>query len=88
MFSLFCVVCVVAQPTLSTVHAAAIVIREIHVMGFIDRSPIVDEVQAITSEGDSGSDLRSMCHDIELKVILLEVATKRPITNLSKDAMR
>jgi hypothetical protein len=44
MLSLFCVtVCVVAQPTLSNMYAAAI-LRKIHLISFIGRNRIVDKV--------------------------------------------
>ena len=41
MFSLCCVVCVVAQLANSDVHAAAMIMKEIRFSGFISRNLIV-----------------------------------------------
>jgi hypothetical protein len=45
MLSLFSVpVCVLAQLTLSSVHATAILVRKIHLIALIGRNRIVDKV--------------------------------------------
>jgi hypothetical protein len=42
MFSLFCVLCVLAQLSNNTVHAAVIVVKKIPLNGFIGFSLVVD----------------------------------------------
>jgi hypothetical protein len=86
MLSLFCVpVCVLAQPALSTVQAAATPIRKIYCNGFVGCNLVVNKVPNECLEGDSGGDLRTVRHDVELKVVLLEVTPERSIPNLGKD---
>jgi len=90
MASLFCVlVCVPAQPTLSTVHTAAAAISKIYFNGFISGNLIVaNNVFSKASESDASGDLRAVHDRVETETVLLKVTTERPITNLSKDGMR
>src|SRR5262245_7123121 len=47
---------------------------------------IADQVLRNASEGDPGRDLRSVCHHVELKVVVLEVTAECPVTDFGKDA--
>src|SRR5215813_1526877 len=83
MLSLFCVlVCVVAQPSNKAVHAATTLQTRVHLINFIGRNRMVDMI----SESNSGGDLRAVHHDVELKVIVLEVRAKCSITDFGKNA--
>src|SRR4029077_10648655 len=87
MLSRFCVlVCVLAQPTNSAMHAAAILLRKIRLAGFIGRI-VAGNNNFLTkaSEGNSSGDLRAVPDNVETKIVFLEVTGKCPITNLSKD---
>src|SRR4029453_2164232 len=90
MASLFCVlVCVEAQPKLSTMQATATPGRKISFNCFICSNVIAsNNISNRCSESNSGSNLRSVCHDVELKVVLLEVSTECPVTDLSEDRTR
>jgi hypothetical protein len=86
MLSLFCVpVCVLAQLTLSTMHAAAILVKKRYLIGFIGGNSL--RFQTTTSESDPGGDLRAMRHSVEKKPVVVVVNTERPVTNFRKDAM-
>src|SRR5215472_7832230 len=85
MFSLFCVLPVVAQLT-NNAAPAAILLSKIDFNGFI--LVIIRGFVTNVSERNAGRDLRAVHDDVELKVVILEIATQCPITNLSKNAMR
>src|SRR5262249_25691832 len=87
MLSLFCmVVCVVAQPTNKAVHAVATPQIKLFLISFIDRNWIVERFQTITSESNSGGDLRTVQNSVETEIGIPKVTAECPVTNFSKDA--
>jgi len=62
MFSLFCVLCVLAQLSNNTVHAAVIVVKKIHLNGFIGSSLVVDlRLETKASEDSWRANPRTVC---------------------------
>jgi len=90
MLSLFCVlVCVLAQPALSTVHVAATAVRKIYFDGFISCNLIVANCVSIKcSKSNASGNLRAVQNSIKTKTVILIGTSKGAITDLSKDGTR
>src|SRR5947207_2311254 len=87
MLSLFWVlVCVLAQLSNNTVHAAVIVASNICPNGFIGLSGLLI-IKFVTnaSERDPGRDLRTVHDSVKQKAVVIVVSPERPVTNLCED---